>query len=286
MIRILHPGLEATIQDLGRSGYAHLGVPRAGAADRPALLLANRILGNAPGAAAIEFLLGGLSLQVDQDAVIAVTGAPVPVTVDGRAAEINGAIHLRPGQAVATGSALYGLRSYLAVAGGIDSVPVLGSRSTDTTSGIGPLTLESGTLLPVGIERGSLSTAIDFTIENATASSTVEVRYFDGPRADYFTPTARREFAAAAWTVTTDINRVGARLSGPRLTYKSDRQLASEGMVTGSVQVPGAGQPIVLLCNHGTTGGYPVIAVVHPQDIAKVAQVRPGATVRFRRISF
>lgn len=285
MIRILQPGLEATIQDLGRSGYAHLGVPRAGAADRSALLLANRILGNAPGAAAIEFLLGGLSLQVDQDAVIAVTGAPVPITVERRAVEINAAIHLQAGQTLTTGSAIYGLRSYLAVAGGIDSLPVLGSRSTDTTSGIGPPQLESGMLLPVGITRGPLPAAADFAIENATASSVIEVRYFDGPRADYFTSAARREFAGAAWIVTTDINRVGARLRGPPLTYHADRQLPSEGMVTGSVQVPGAGQPIVLLCNHGTTGGYPVIAVVHPEDIAKVAQVRPGASVRFRRIT-
>ncbi|MEO6956053.1 MAG: biotin-dependent carboxyltransferase family protein [Antricoccus sp.] len=286
MIRILQPGLEATIQDLGRYGYAHLGVPRAGAADRSALLLANRILGNAPGAAAIEFLLGGLALQVDQDAVIAVTGAPVPITVERRAVEINTAIHLQAGQTLTTGSAIYGLRSYLAVAGGIDSLPVLGSRSTDTTSGIGPLPLEQGTLLPVGITRGPLPAAADLAIENATASSGIEVRYFDGPRADFFTSAARREFAGAAWTVTTDINRVGARLRGPALTYHADRQLPSEGMVTGSVQVPGAGQPIVLLCNHGTTGGYPVIAVVHPKDIGKVAQVRPGATVRFRRITF
>lgn len=285
MIRILQPGLEATIQDLGRSGYAHLGVPHAGAADRSALLLANRILGNAPGAAAIEFLLGGLSLQVDRGAVIAVTGAPVPITVERRAVEMNAAIHLQAGQTLTTGSAIYGLRSYLAVAGGVDSLPVLGSRSTDTTSGIGPPQLEQGTLLPVGVVRGPLPAAADFAIENATASSVIEVRYFDGPRAEYFTSAARRELAGAAWTVTTDINRVGARLRGPPLTYHDDRQLPSEGMVTGSVQVPGVGQPIVLLCNHGTTGGYPVIAVVHPKDIAKVAQVRPGVTVRFRRIT-
>lgn len=284
MLIIIQPGLEATVQDLGRPGYAHLGVPHGGAADQSALRHGNRLVGNSQNAAGIEFLLGGLSFMVDQDTMIVVTGAPVPVTIDARPAELNTAIHLFAGQTLSTGSAIYGLRSYICAAGGIAVRRVLGSRSTDTVSGIGPPRLAAGSELPIGSCRGRLSAAADVAIESASATGNIGVRYFQGPRAEYFRPEALRQFASAPWTVTADIDRVGARLQGPHLAYATERQLPSEGIMTGSVQVPGSGQPIVLLCNHGTTGGYPIIAVVHPADVAKVAQARPGGTIRFRRV--
>lgn len=284
MIEILSAGMEATVQDTGRRGWAHLGVPRAGAADLAAYDLANRLLGNSPEAAVVEFLLGGFAVRFTEATSFVLTGAPVAASLDGRGVDLATTTYAAPGQKLVAGRAIYGLRSYLGVGGGIDVPCVLGSRSSDTLSGLGPPRLSDGDTLPVGSHSGVSGTPTDVVVDSSTAAAGIEVRFIRGPRADFFTDDARELFESAWWTVSADINRVGARLDGPRLEYAEDAQLPSEGMLVGSVQVPASGQPIVFLANHPPSGGYPIIGVVIGVDVGKIAQAEPGKRIHFRAI--
>ncbi|WP_030167166.1 biotin-dependent carboxyltransferase family protein [Spirillospora albida] len=279
MIEVVRPGPLATVQDLGRPGLAHLGVPRSGAADERALRLANRLVGNPEGAAGIEFTLGGGALRFAGPAWIAVTGAPVPLSVGGRGHGINAPCHIAPGAVVELGAPSTGLRSYLAVRGGVDAEAVLGSRSTDLLSGLGPAPLASGDRLPVGPAEGLGDILVDVA---PVAPDPPVLRVLPGPRHDWFADGALAVLTSAPYEVTADGNRVGVRLSGPRLERARTGELGSEGMVTGALQVPPSGQPIIFLADHPTTGGYPVIGVLHSADVPAAAQLRPGGRIRFR----
>lgn len=281
MIEVLATGPYASIQDLGRPGLAHLGVARSGAADRRSLRLANRLVGNGDDAAAVEVLAGGLVLRCLEAALVAVTGAPVPLRIDRRPVAGEAAVYVGAGQVLRLGPPVHGLRSYVAVAGGITVPPVLGSRSTDSMSGLGPPPLGAGQQLPVGGARG-LATSVE--APSLARPSVVTLRCRPGPRDDWFAVATTATFLAATWQVGTDADRVGVRLEGPRLPYDRDAQLSSEGMPHGAVQVPAAGLPIVFLADHGTVGGYPVIAVVAEADLDLLAQAVPGMPVRFARV--
>lgn len=263
MIEILETGPLVTVQDRGRFGYAHLGVPRAGALDAPAAALANRVVGNDPDAAVLEVLLGGLVLRSTVGRWLA---------VDGRA------VWLRPGEELRIDPPSTGLRSYVAVAGGIAVDPVLGSRSTDTLAWVGPPRVEAGARLPVG-EPVREPPAFDAPRPPRPGP----LRIVPGPRDDWFTDDALDVLCGSTYVVETDSNRVGLRLDGPALTRRRPGELASEGMVLGAVQVPPSGRPVVFLADHPPTGGYPVIGVVDPDDLWQCAQLRPGEEVRFRR---
>lgn len=282
---VLRAGPLTTVQDLGRPGWAHLGVPRSGALDVPALRLANRLVGNSEGAAGLEVTLAGCALRLDDRSenraarTVAVTGAPAPITVDGRPAPYGAPLTVRPGATVELGPAGYGLRSYVAVAGGIAVRPVLGSRSTDTLSGLGPPPVRDGDVLPLGRPDPIMST-VDF-IPWRAPGPVLTLRIRLGPRDDWFTDAARQALGATAYSVSPLSNRVGARLAGAALTRARAGELESEGVVLGAVQVPADGQPLVFLADHPTTGGYPVIGVVDPDDLSGLAQARPGTTVRF-----
>jgi biotin-dependent carboxylase-like uncharacterized protein len=305
MIEVLDPGPLTTVQDLGRPGYAALGVPRAGALDAPALCLANRLVGNdrithaaahrgsraagggsagrglasdGPGRAGLEVTVTGCRLRFTAPAVVAVTGAPAALTVDGRPAPFGAPVTIPAGGVLAVGPALAGVRSYIGVGGGIAVPPVLGSRSTDTLSGLGPAPLRAGDLLPVGPPPGDPA-AMDWTPTRWPADRIV-LRLRRGPRDDWFTdPEAllRNEF-----TISPTSNRVGVRLLGTVLVRARQGELDSEGMVLGAVQVPPNGLPVIFLADHPTTGGYPVIGVIHPDDLVLLAQARPGTSVAFR----
>jgi biotin-dependent carboxylase-like uncharacterized protein len=279
VIEVLDAGALTTVQDLGRPGLAYLGVPRSGALDQPALRLANRLVGNPEGAAALEVTMSGCALRPHRPATVALAGAAAELTVDGRPAGFGVPVAVPAGATVRVGPAWYGVRGYLAVDGGIAVRPVLGSRSTDTLSGLGPQPLRNGMTLPLGAPSGEVST-VDATPWSAPPS-TVELRVRLGPRDDWFTAGAIRTLCREAYTLSPVSNRIGARLSGPVLTRAAPGELPSEGLVLGAVQVPADGQPLVFLADHPTTGGYPVIAVVHPADVFLLAQVRPGTTVRF-----
>ncbi|WP_371477925.1 biotin-dependent carboxyltransferase family protein [Kitasatospora sp. NBC_00315] len=278
-LEVLRPGPLTTVQDLGRRGVAHLGVPRAGALDEPALRAANRLTGNAPGAAALETTLGGVALRALRPLLVAVTGAPAPVRVDGRPAAWGAPVTVPAGAVVEIGPATHGVRSYLAVAGGIAVPLVLGSRSADVLSGLGPPPLTAGAVLPVGPEPapGRLPDLVPL----AAPPQELVLRLRPGPRSDWFEPCAEARLARDRYRVAAASNRVGLRTEGPAVGRAGTGELPSEGMVLGAVQIPPDGQPVVFLADHPTTGGYPVIGVVPPPDLAAAAQARPGTPVRF-----
>ncbi|HEX8630670.1 MAG TPA: biotin-dependent carboxyltransferase family protein [Catenuloplanes sp.] len=277
MIEVVRAGALTTVQDLGRPGWAHLGVPHAGALDRPALRLANRLAGNADDAAALETTLTGCAVRLRTAGTVAVTGASATVWVAGRPAAFAAAVPVPAGAVVELGPAEYGVRSYLAVAGGIAVEPVLGSRSADTLAGLGPPPLRAGDTLPLGPPPTAPSPADAVPV--TAPPDEVRLRLILGPRDEWFTAEAVATLLGAAYTVSPVSNRVAARLSGPPLTRARGGELPSEGVVLGAVQVPGDGRPLVFLADHPTTGGYPVIGVVG--DVTPLAQARPGTTVRF-----
>ncbi|HEX6500924.1 MAG TPA: biotin-dependent carboxyltransferase family protein [Micromonosporaceae bacterium] len=280
MLDVLRAGPLTTVQDLGRTGLAHLGIPRSGALDQPALTLANRLVGNPEDLAGLEITWSGCELRFHCAAVFAVTGAPAPIRLDRRPVPFGVPVAARSGAALRIGAPVHGVRTYLAVAGGIAVPPVLGSRSHDTLSGLGPPPLRDGDRLPLGDPVG-LPGPVHFTPLSAPPDPVV-VRVRLGPRDDWFTEDAIRTLLTCEYQVSPVSNRVGARLVGPALDRARPGELPSEGLVLGAVQVPADGAPLVFLADHPTTGGYPVIAVVEPADLPLFAQARPGTTLRFR----
>jgi biotin-dependent carboxylase-like uncharacterized protein len=274
-------GAMATLQDLGRPGLARTGVGVAGAADRASLKLANRLVANPEDAAAIETTLGDFAATPTVDLLMAVTGAPVPVWVDNRTEACNCVLNVRAGQTIRIGLAPTGVRSYLAVRGGIAVPRVLGSRSTDTMGRLGPPVLQDGMRLPVGPAPTTYPTVDQAVTMPVTGAP---LRVIMGPRDDWFTAASRRALITEPWTATAVGDRVGMRLSGPTLERLVSRELSSEGVVRGSLQVPPGGNPTLLLADHPVTGGYPVIAVVVDADIDRAANVRPGDTLLFQEI--
>lgn len=278
-LTVVRAGALTTVQDEGRRGHAHLGVPRSGALDAPAMRLANRLLGNAPGAAVLETTLTGCALRPDRDVAVVVGGAPCPVTVAGRPAAWGAPVRVPAGAVLDVGGVTAGVRSYVAVAGGVAAEPVLGSRSTDLLSGLGPAPLRDGDVLPVGTPGGRARQPVAAPWPGPPAELTLPLR--PGPRADWFTPGALRTLTSATYRVSPHSNRIGLRTEGPSLERASAGELPSEGMVLGAVQVPPDGRPVVFLHDHPTTGGYPVIAVVAEEALAAAAQAVVGAPVRF-----
>jgi biotin-dependent carboxylase-like uncharacterized protein len=270
VIEIVEPGPLATVQDRGRTGYAALGVARSGAFDRAAMRLANRLVGNPEDRAVIETTLGGLHIKLHASATVALTGAVCP-----GAPGWDVPITLGAGSMIRLGVPARGLRSYLAIRGGVDVDPVLGSRSTDTLSGIGPSQLRAGDQLRIGTPSAPL---VDASAGSPESSAVLRVRM--GPRDDWFTVRARATFLVAEWTVRPESDRVGIRLDGPALDRSRADELATEPTLPGAVQVPPDGRPIVFGPDAPVTGGYPVIAVLTNLDPA--AQLRPGDLVRFR----
>lgn len=266
-----------TVQDRGRTGFAHLGVPRAGALDRPAAGLANRLVGNPPDAAVLEATLGGLAVVPSVGCWVGVTGAEATVTVGGEARGHGRAEWVPAGTELRVGTPRSGVRCYVAVAGGLAVEPVLGSRSTDTLAWVGPPQVVDGSRLPIGEPVGDPA-----PLDTPRPPAPGPLRIMPGPRDDWFEPGAVHRLCATPYTVREESNRIGLRLDGPPLARARTGELSSEGMVLGAVQVPPDGRPVVFLADHPTTGGYPVIGVVDPADLWQCAQLRPGETVRFR----
>jgi biotin-dependent carboxylase-like uncharacterized protein len=278
-LEILHTGPLALVQDLGRVGLAHLGVTRSGAADRRSHTLANRLVANPDDRATIEVTLGGFTARVrGGDVDIAVTGADTNPSLGRKMFGANSIQHVRDGEVISLGVPRSGLRSYLAVRGGIDVTPVLGSRSYDVMSAIGPLPLEAGDVLPIG-DHTEQYPDLDQAPVAPISEHLVDLLVVPGPRDDWLSdPDA---LVHTIWMASDRSDRVGMRLEGRPLQYHSpDRQLPSEGATRGAIQVPPNGLPVILGPDHPVTGGYPVIGVIADQDIDKVAQVRPGQYVR------
>jgi KipI family sensor histidine kinase inhibitor len=291
-LRIVSPGLQSLIQDLGRHGHSGLGVSAAGALDRASLRRANRLVGNAPGAAGIETVAGGLKVQAVADQVLAVTGAPSALSIESapnstgetwhRVVPMAAPFALLDGETLSLGAPQSGFRSYLAVRGGVDAASVLGSRSTDTMSGIGPAPLASMQVLAAGGEAESGVVGAPELQPDYPGTGVTVLDVVPGPRADWFDQAALDSFTAQDWSVLPQSNRVGMRLDGTPLQRSRQGELPSEGTVAGALQVPPEGLPVLFLADHPITGGYPVIAVVVDSQLDLAAQVPIGGKIRFR----
>lgn len=295
-LEILEPGLQSLIQDLGRPGLGNLGVSASGAADTASARQANRLVGNAPGAALIENLLGSLRIQAHGDQVLAVAGATArlwitPVDTDGfhleRTADMDSPFALLDGEKLTVTPSGSGLRNYLGVRGGLDVAPVLGSRSTDTMSGIGPAALTRGATLPVHAVTGAhvVGNPEPSTLPHPDEHGIFTLRISAGPRDDWFGAAGLARLTSQLWSVSAESNRVGVRLSlaqgGSPLERIRTGELASEGVAVGALQVPPSGLPVLFLADHPVTGGYPVIAGVVAEDLPAAAQMPPGSSIRF-----
>ncbi|GAA4668712.1 biotin-dependent carboxyltransferase family protein [Nocardioides nanhaiensis] len=282
------PGPLTLVQDLGRPGHAHLGVPASGALDPDALRLANRLVGNPEHLAGLEVLLGGLALRAHGAVTVALAGAPAMLHVEHRDARHAGpgvAVAVPDGGLVRVDAPARGLRTWLAVRGGVATSSLLGSRSTDVLSGLGRA-LRNGDELPVGPAPLHPVPAVGQAPQALAVVDLPVLRVVAGPRADWFAPVALRALAGP-WAVTSSSDRVGLRLRGPDLVRAPDgvRELPSEGVVAGALQVPADGQPVLFLADHPVTGGYPVIATVVRADLRLAAQAAPGTYLRLRVVT-
>lgn len=310
-IRVLRAGALATVQDLGRPGMQHLAIVPGGAMDAVSHRVANALVGNDQRAATLEIALAGPVLAFDCDALIALHGARFDAEVDGRPLPASRPVLVRAGARVRIGAATEGAFGYLAVAGGVDVPPVLASRSTYLSGGFGGAggsAVAAGTELPLAPEGSNLSLARFAalgrharTVDVGGTASTVRwaapgltlpesepitIRAVDGVHAEWFDKDSRAAFVRERWRIAPASNRMGYRLSGSTLALQAAREIVSQPVCLGTVQVPAGGQPIVLMADRQTTGGYPRIAEVIAADIARLAQAAPGrSAVRFDRVT-
>ncbi len=272
-----------TVQDRGRRGRAHEGIARSGAFDQRSAALANRLVGNDPDAAVIEALLGSCAFEVLHSTTAAVTGATLAVLVNGSEVSTSHVLELRRGDLLELGMPTDGLRAYLAVRGGVEARVVLGSRSYDSLGKIGPPPLAVGDVVRMGPSQSG-----DAWFEPVPVRPSPEVTSIDiveGPRYDWLSTQARVELVHGHWTVDPASDRTGVRLRGVALTRAGEydgRELATEAMIPGAIQLPSNGQPIILGPDCGTTGGYPVVGVVRERSMPELAQLRPGQSLRLR----
>ncbi len=289
MIRVIEPGLFTTVQDLGREGFGAMGVSASGAADAVSLRVGNLLVGNHERAAALEMtLVGGTFEFPDGDAVV-LAGCDFAATLDGVGVELWTPMEVRPGQTLRVGATRAGARCYLCVRGGIAVPSFLGSASTHVLSGLGGFAgraLRKGDVLAIG----NLGRRSDFEKLSERARELLVpakvLRVTPGPQWDWFGEVAQRLFASGAYRVTEDANRMGLRLAGPAIPAPAGREMISEGVALGAVQVPESGMPIILFVEQQTTGGYPKIANVISADFHSLGQLRPRDEIRFEMVTW
>ena len=273
MIEVLRTGPLALVTDAGRPGYAAVGVSPSGAFDRAAFGRGADLLGNDPARhAAVEITLGGFSFRAHAAWRVAFSGAPCPLAVNGREVAWDTAVDLASGDVVTLAMPDAGVRSYLSVAHGVDVEPVLGSRSTDVLSGIGPSVLRSGDLLGVGIAGPPLPRPAGRSGQPQKLAVNDVLELLPGPQVDWLTHPGVLE---TTWTVSPNSNRVGVRLDGPSVPRR-EGEIPSQPLVRGAVQIPPSGLPVLFGPDHPTTGGYPVVAVLTDGSCDRLAQLRPG----------
>ena len=285
-IQVTRPGALTTIQDCGRPGYAHLGVPRSGALDAPAHHRANQLVGNLPGAPVLETTLTGVAVTARAAVTVAVTGAHAAVRLDGRPAGRGVAVAMAAGQTLDVGPARPGVRSYVAFSGGLRVPPVLGSASTDLLSGLGPARLGAGDVLALGDPAAEAGLGLRCPQAGVPAAPVpgerAELLVHLGPRDDWLSAAGLAALRGGGWTVSPQSNRVALRLAGAAASRNRSGELPSEGLVAGAIEALPDGHLVVFLADHPTTGGYPVIAVLDPVSLPVCAQARPGLAVTFR----
>ncbi len=288
-IEVLHPGLLTTVQDLGRTGYQRFGVSVSGAVDPRSAAVANILAGNPDGEAVLECTVLGPQLRFDAPAVIAVTGADLGPALDGVPVENYRALRVQAGQTLRFTGPKCGCRAYLAVSGGLDVPEVMGSRSTYMKAKIGGWhgrKLEKGDVLPLrapGTEPKALENRA--IAPEFRGRSEYTLRVVMGPQDDAFTPGGVSAFLSGVYTVTPEFDRMGCRMEGPEIEHAGSADILSDGIAFGAVQVPDSGQPIVMLADRQTTGGYTKIANVISADFRLLGQLKSGDRVRFEKVS-
>ncbi|RKO65860.1 biotin-dependent carboxyltransferase family protein [Desulfofundulus salinus] len=291
VLKVEKPGMLTTIQDLGRHGFQEFGMPVAGAADEFSFKLANMLVRNRPEEAALELTLAGPTLKVLEEGVIAITGADMGPQLNGRPLVMWEAVLVYPGDVLSFGWSRQGCRAYLAVAGGINVPPVMGSKSTYLRGSIGGFegrALRGGDIISSGVPSYPLDELVGRSIPPEYISSyngKWEVRVVLGPQDDYFTAKGIQTFLQSEYKVTPECDRMGCRLEGPPIEHQKGADIISDGIPAGAVQVPGHGQPIIMLADRQTTGGYAKIATVISSDLWKVAQAKPGDIIHFRAVT-
>lgn len=283
------PGFLTTVQDLGRPGHAASGVSASGAADPIALTVGNRLVGNDPGAAALEMTMIGGAFRPTADAVVALTGAETGARADRGPVLPWCAISVRAGETITCSALRAGARSYLCIRGGIQVPLLLGSASTHLLTGLGGLSgraLREGDRLPIGAiaPRSPLEYPVDPSAIPSYGLSG-PFRLTPGPQGSWFDERARRTLYESDWRVTESCDRMGIRLAGEPVRAMASRELTTEGVPLGAIQVPPAGSPIVLFVEHQTTGGYPKIANVISADLPRLGGLRPRDTIAFQAVS-
>ncbi|HUI13918.1 MAG TPA: biotin-dependent carboxyltransferase family protein [Xanthobacteraceae bacterium] len=293
-LRVLSPGLSTTVQDLGRFGFQRLGVSVSGALDPVAFGAANALVGNPRNTGALEAIYTGPSLATEADSArLAFAGADAAIEILPDAEATSGemiapgrSVHLRRGQVVRIGSIKNGATLYVAAEGGFDIAPVLGSVATDSRSNMGGWhgrPLIEGDILP--LRRAAVSDREECQLEGVRLAPPSPFRAVLGPQSDHFSDAEIERFFAADYVVSAGSNRMGMRLQGPPLRHRRGFNIVSDAIANGAIQVPGSGQPIVLLADHQTTGGYPKIANVISADLPALSRLPIGAKIRFAPVS-
>ena len=289
-LHVLRPGLLTTLQDLGRFGFQRFGMPVSGAMDTSALRLANRLVGNQDHAAALEVTIKGPEIRFETSAVIAIAGADLSPLVDGKPVQNWVTLHIQRGGILTFGQRRTGARAYVALAGGFDTPKVLGSRSTHIrshTGGIHGRALMKGDKLTGGRPATSRAKLVGKEVPDSLRpaySPNPTLRAVLGPQAEHFTPEAVETLISSRFTVSPHADRMGYRLTGPRLVHVASPDIISDATPFGAVQVPANQQPILLMADRQTTGGYPKLAVVISADLPLAAQLIPGNTVAFKLV--
>ena len=293
-LRVIRPGLHTTVQDRGRWGFQAQGVPVAGAMDLCAHRIANALAANDAGAATLEVTLIGPEIEFDDAQAFAVAGATFDLSLDGRPVQMNTTVISAAGARLVFGPRRSGARAYLAVSGGVDVPQVFGSRSTHIGSRMGGFegrALKAGDRLPLGTTvrlkpdttARTTATTMSHVVSgfSRTSSGPSRIRVLPGPQPDRFDPDALDALQSAAYTISTDSDRMGFRLAGPAVAHPRDVQMISDATPVGALQVPASCQPLLLMADRQTTGGYPIVATVISADISKVAQLAPGDSMAF-----
>ena len=286
-IRVLKPGLSTTVQDRGRYGYAHLGISPCGAADALSLRIANTLVGNDEYAPALEMTLLGVTLEFEQSAIVALSGASCDCKIGQYRIAQNSAVSVPPGGVLQCGSITSGVRTYLAIQGGLDVPRVTGSASTDLRGGFGGVSgrrLQAGDILRTARANGQGQRRLrEGAWDDPPPSGPIRVTR--GAQNDWFSPEEWAGFLAAEYTVSEQSDRAGLRLNGQPINTRESKQLLTDGIPLGAVQVPQDGQPIILFVDQQTTGGYPKIANVIAADMHRIGQLRPRDDMRFAEVS-
>lgn len=280
MLKVIRAGLYTSVQDGGRTGLRQSGISYCGALDKPALQIANLLVGNDPNAAALEITLGQCSFEFERDGWFALTGAGCDATLDGATVWTGWRLQVKAGQRLTLHRPTRGMRSYLAVGGGIDVPQVMNSYSTDLKTGIGGFEgrlLKDGDKLPLGQPLRDFAEAQG--VKQLLWSN--RIRALPGPEYHEFDQASQDAFWRLPWQLSPQSNRMGYRLQGQQLTRTTDRELVSHGLLPGVIQVPGNGQPIVLMNDAQTTGGYPRIACIIEADMYHLAQIPLGQPIHF-----